>query len=51
MKRIKFTWHVPKFLDLNLRKRGPYKPGDEDTFIDRIADLIVKKERGKYIKK
>lgn len=47
LKTILFTKHVPKFVDLNLKVLGPFKPGDIlRTDID-IANLLIVKKKAK----
>ncbi|RLE39455.1 hypothetical protein DRJ17_00715 [Candidatus Woesearchaeota archaeon] len=47
LKTVIFTKHVPKFVDLDLKTIGPFKPGDIlRTHID-IANLLILKGRAK----
>ena len=47
LKTIRFIKHVPKFVDLNLKVLGPFKPGDIlRTDID-IANILIVKNKAK----
>jgi len=47
MKTIIFTKHVPAFVDLDLKTRGPFEPGDVLRIHIDIANLLILKGRAK----
>lgn len=47
MKTIRFIKPVPAFVDLDLKTRGPFEPGDALRIHIDIANLLILKGRAK----
>jgi len=45
LKTIKISYHIPQFLGENLETYGPYAPDEVVELPERIADIIIEKQR------